>query len=162
MKVLVTGSDGFLGRHAMRTFLQLGHDVQGVDIQSGTDCRDVFASDTYFDIVLHFAAIVGGRATIDGNPLAVAQTIALDVALFDRPAQHRLDRRYRAGADPRQAGCARLRRLSPGLRGRRVDPHHRRYHCLVAAAGAGKAAYRRVVREAGAGVEKPRVALGRG
>jgi len=83
VKVLVTGSDGFLGRHAMRTFLQLGHDVQGVDIQSGTDCRDVFASDTYFDIVLHFAAIVGGRATIDGNPLAVAQTIALDVALFN-------------------------------------------------------------------------------
>lgn len=83
VKVLVTGSDGFLGRHAVRTFLQLGHDVQGVDIQSGTDCRDVFASDTYFDIVLHFAAIVGGRATIDGNPLAVAQTIALDVALFN-------------------------------------------------------------------------------
>lgn len=83
MKVLVTGSDGFLGRHAVNTFLGLGHEVHGVDIQSGTDCRDVFDSDTRFDIVLHFAAIVGGRATIDGNPLAVAQTMALDVALFN-------------------------------------------------------------------------------
>lgn len=81
MKILVTGSDGFLGRHAVKTFQD--HDVTEVDILSGRDCRDVYASDEYFDIVLHFAAIVGGRANIDGNPLAVAQTTALDVALFN-------------------------------------------------------------------------------
>ena len=83
MKVLVTGSAGFLGRHAVRTFEALGHQVTGVDITAGIDCRYVYDSAEYFDIVLHFAAIVGGRATIDGNPLAVAQTIALDVALFN-------------------------------------------------------------------------------
>ena len=54
-----------------------------MDITAGIDCRYVYDSAEYFDIVLHFAAIVGGRATIDGNPLAVAQTIALDVALFN-------------------------------------------------------------------------------
>lgn len=83
VKVLVTGSAGFLGRHAVRTFEVLGHQVTGVDITAGIDCRYVYDSAEYFDIVLHFAAIVGGRATIDGNPLAVAQTIALDVALFN-------------------------------------------------------------------------------
>jgi len=83
VKVLVTGSAGFLGRHAVRTFEALGHQVTGVDITAGIDCRYVYDSAEHFDIVLHFAAIVGGRATIDGNPLAVAQTIALDVALFN-------------------------------------------------------------------------------
>jgi len=83
MKVLVTGSAGFLGRHAVRTFEALGHTVTGVDIRSGTDCRYVYDSAEYFDIVIHLAAIVGGRATIDGNPLAVAQTTTLDVALFN-------------------------------------------------------------------------------
>ncbi len=83
VKVLVTGSAGFLGRHAVRTFEALGHTVTGVDIRSGTDCRYVYDSAEYFDIVIHLAAIVGGRATIDGNPLAVAQTTALDVALFN-------------------------------------------------------------------------------
>lgn len=83
MKVLITGSDGFLGRHAARRFTRDGHDVTGVDIKSGHDCREVYAGTTRYDIVLHFAAIVGGRDTIDNHPLSVAQTLALDAALFD-------------------------------------------------------------------------------
>jgi len=82
VKVLVTGSAGFLGRHACAMFEAQGHTVTGVDTRTGVDCRYVFESGEKFDIVAHFAAIVGGRATIDGDPLAVAQTIALDVALF--------------------------------------------------------------------------------
>lgn len=83
MRVLITGSDGFLGRHAAYHWTGLGHDVTGVDIRSGHDCRDVYASSTRYDIVLHFAAHVGGRDTIDNHPLTVAQTLALDAALFD-------------------------------------------------------------------------------
>ena len=35
-----------------------------------------------FDVVIHLAAIVGGRATIEGNPLAVAADLAIDADLF--------------------------------------------------------------------------------
>lgn len=83
MKVLITGSDGFLGRHTARRFTRDGHDVTGIDIKSGHDCRDVYASTTRYDIVVHFAAHVGGRDTIDNHPLTVAQTLGLDAALFD-------------------------------------------------------------------------------
>lgn len=82
MNVLVTGSAGFLGRHACAMFEAQGHQVTGVDIRTGTDCRYVYDSAQRYDTVAHFAAIVGGRATIDGDPLAVAQTMALDVAFF--------------------------------------------------------------------------------
>ena len=38
--------------------------------------------DTHFDLVIHLAAIVGGRATIEGNPLSVAVDLAIDSDLF--------------------------------------------------------------------------------
>ncbi len=36
-----------------------------------------------FSDVFHFAAIVGGRAKIDGDPMTVAQDLAIDAACFD-------------------------------------------------------------------------------
>ena len=36
-----------------------------------------------FGDVYHFAAIVGGRMVIDGNPLAVALDLALDALCFN-------------------------------------------------------------------------------
>lgn len=49
------------------------------------DARDFFAgrldaavSEPQFGDLFHFAAVVGGRATIDGNPMAVAIDLALD------------------------------------------------------------------------------------
>ena len=82
VKVLVTGSDGFLGRHACEYWSH--HDVTAVDVRSGVDAVEFFKTcDTGFDLVLHFAAIVGGRATIDGEPLAVAKTTSLDIAMFN-------------------------------------------------------------------------------
>lgn len=36
-----------------------------------------------FDEVFHFAAVVGGRAVIDGNPMAVAIDLALDALCFN-------------------------------------------------------------------------------
>lgn len=47
------------------------------------DARKFFAEDDYyFDLVIHLAAVVGGRATIEGNPLAVATDLAIDSDLF--------------------------------------------------------------------------------
>jgi nucleoside-diphosphate-sugar epimerase len=70
-----------------------GHDLTGVDLVEGNDCRDFFkADDTRFDLVVHLAAIVGGRQTIDGQPLKVATDLAIDSDMFQwalrtRPAR---------------------------------------------------------------------------
>ena len=39
-------------------------------------------ADDRFDVIVHAAAVVGGRAMIDGNPLALAVNLELDAALF--------------------------------------------------------------------------------
>ncbi|MPZ14510.1 MAG: NAD-dependent epimerase/dehydratase family protein [Chloroflexi bacterium] len=53
------------------------------------DVREVLRADLQvgrglptFDTVVHLAAVVGGRAKIDGDPLAVARDLAIDADLF--------------------------------------------------------------------------------
>lgn len=83
MKILITGDEGFVGRAFHRALDKKNNDVFGFDIKSGIDARKFFAADnTYFDVVIHLAAVVGGRATIEGNPLAVATDLAIDSDLF--------------------------------------------------------------------------------
>jgi nucleoside-diphosphate-sugar epimerase len=82
---LVTGSSGFIGRHIVDHLVDDGWAVTPCDLQdvTPTDCRDFFASsDRTFDMAVHCAATVGGRARIDGDPLGVATNLALDAALF--------------------------------------------------------------------------------
>ncbi|MEX2123301.1 MAG: NAD-dependent epimerase/dehydratase family protein [Woeseia sp.] len=45
-----------------------------------------------FGDVFHFAAIIGGRATIDGNPMAVAIDLALDALCFNWAVRKEPDR----------------------------------------------------------------------
>lgn len=81
MKVLITGSSGFIGKSFSNRLKN--HDLTLIDIKEGKDCRDFFKSSTeVFDLVIHCAAIVGGRKTIDGSPLDVASNISIDVELF--------------------------------------------------------------------------------
>jgi GDP-L-fucose synthase len=50
-----------------------------------TDCRQFFsesASSEAFDLAIHLAAVVGGRLTIERNPLAVAEDLAIDAAFW--------------------------------------------------------------------------------
>ncbi len=105
-KILITGAAGFVGRHFVRRFLEAGDEVHAVDsIVPDTggihpamgwplfdprtdknfyfyeaDCREWFKQrhDTDFDLVLHLAAMVGGRMMIEHNPLAVAQDLSID------------------------------------------------------------------------------------
>lgn len=80
---LVTGHEGFVGRHLTDALLDRGWWVTGVDLKSGDDCRDLFeCDDTHFDLVVHCAAVVGGRLTISNDPLAVAVDLAIDSDLF--------------------------------------------------------------------------------
>jgi nucleoside-diphosphate-sugar epimerase len=81
MKILITGDAGFVGTHFKAALVK--HNIVGIDIKNGTDARQFFATDnTYFDLVIHLAAIVGGRATIEGAPLSVAVDLAIDAELF--------------------------------------------------------------------------------
>jgi GDP-L-fucose synthase len=105
-KILVTGGAGFVGRHFVKHFLGCGDEVHAVDsvapLTGGInpasgwpmfeprdfknfkflreDCRDFFrrARDTDYDYALHLAAMVGGRAMIENNPIAIADDLSID------------------------------------------------------------------------------------
>lgn len=105
-KILITGGAGFVGRHFVKHFLGCGDEVHvvdsvapltgGIDPASGwpmfeprdfknfkflrEDCRDFFkrARDTDYDYALHLAAMVGGRAMIETNPIAIANDLSID------------------------------------------------------------------------------------
>lgn len=80
MRVFLSGHKGFVGRHLHAAMDARGWDVTGVDLADGSgDALDFFRTDdTRYDLAVHCAAIVGGRASIDGTPLGVATNLALD------------------------------------------------------------------------------------
>lgn len=82
MKILITGHKGFVGKYFVEKYKD--HDITGVDIADGNDVRNFFKDNReYYDLVIHLAAIVGGRATIEGNPLSVATDLAIDSDFFN-------------------------------------------------------------------------------
>lgn len=85
-RALVTGSAGFVGRYMVEALMCDGYDVVGWDIINTipNDCRRAFeATDRQFDLVVHCAAVVGGRTMIDGEPLRLAaEDLSIDAALF--------------------------------------------------------------------------------
>jgi nucleoside-diphosphate-sugar epimerase len=109
-EVLVTGGAGFVGRHFCKRFCSLGYVVTCLDnlvsesalridewpehLKCGqssgfrfieADCRDYFRKqwkDQKYNLVVHLAAVVGGRANIEDAPLAVAEDLSIDAELF--------------------------------------------------------------------------------
>lgn len=80
---MVTGDAGFVGRHMRAELEHRGWDVAGCDLKTGGDARDVFTSDdTVYDLVVHCAYHVGGRAAIDGEPRLLARNLELDARMF--------------------------------------------------------------------------------
>ena len=83
MNILITGDTGFVGRAFHRNLAGQGHTILGIDITNGVDARDFFrTNDTKFDLVIHLAAVVGGRATIEGEPLSLAVDLSIDAEMF--------------------------------------------------------------------------------
>lgn len=89
-KALITGAAGFLGRHFLKRLLVDGWDVMAIDLTSGfriiqMDALNYFRSPFsrhYYDLVLHCAAVVGGRDVTSNSPLSQAVNLELDTALF--------------------------------------------------------------------------------
>ncbi len=104
MRVLITGGAGFVGRHFTKRLCDIGHSVTCVDTLASEsaidprewpkhlrcefnfinkDCRDFFKENKEpWDLVIHLAAIVGGRANMEQNPLDVAADLAIDADFF--------------------------------------------------------------------------------
>lgn len=91
---LVTGDRGFLGRHFAAELRSRGYAVTGVDIVRA-DSQDVRVwletkpARRDFDLVVHAAAVVGGREKIDGSPLETAVNLEIDAAMFRWAAKQR-------------------------------------------------------------------------
>jgi nucleoside-diphosphate-sugar epimerase len=91
---LITGHAGFLGRHFTAELRSRGWKTTGVDVNVGDlaaaaddgfagDCRDYFAAyPRRYNLIVHCAAVVGGREKIDGSPLDLAVNFAIDEAMF--------------------------------------------------------------------------------
>lgn len=112
---LITGGAGFVGRHLTHKLLMNGWAVKVVDsITPGSggispldgwpifdprdygdftfeniDCREYFKTNDNmeFDYLFHLAAIVGGRLTIEKNPLAVATDLSIDAEMWNWAAK---------------------------------------------------------------------------
>lgn len=92
-RALVTGSDGFIGRHITAALDAHGWDVYAVDLahpRHPVDAVDFFRDPAYaanamhFDLVVHCAALVGGRKVIEGQQATLAaRDLALDAAMFE-------------------------------------------------------------------------------
>lgn len=81
MNILITGHKGFVGGYFIEKYYK--HNITGIDIKEGNDARDFFKSnDTSFDLVIHLAAVVGGRQTIEGSPISVAVDLSIDAEFF--------------------------------------------------------------------------------
>ncbi len=89
MNILITGSAGFLGSMTYTHLKNKGYDVFGVDLlDSATtdyvgDVRDFVCQRVCdYDVIYHFAAIVGGRAMIENDFLAMMGNVDVDTKLF--------------------------------------------------------------------------------
>lgn len=84
-RAFITGIAGFIGRHMAGHLGELGWDVWGVDkLVGGKDCLTEFRDNAWkYDLVVHCAYHVGGRAGIDGNRANLAKNLELDAAMFD-------------------------------------------------------------------------------
>lgn len=86
MNILLTGAEGFVGRHFIKALNTNTNIITCIDIKSGDDCRDFFRKDKggwEYDLVIHLAAIVGGRELIESDPLAIATDLEIDSAMFN-------------------------------------------------------------------------------
>jgi nucleoside-diphosphate-sugar epimerase len=112
-KMLITGCCGFVGRHFCK-FFSNEYEITGVDNMSSESSlypdqwqdrlkcdfnfieEDIIEflnkNETKYDIVIHLAAIVGGRAKIEESPLDVATDLIIDSHVIKWCSDKKVDR----------------------------------------------------------------------
>ena len=99
VNILITGAAGFLGSWFASYFIQKneGHDLWLIDNNPNKTSLPMDAQDLGLwledfdvdcDLVFHFAAPVGGREKIEGDPLFNADSLRLDSLLFRWAIKH--------------------------------------------------------------------------
>ena len=89
MRALITGHRGFIGRHITHALHKAGYATTGIDtVNEHMDVRKLALYsqeiDERYDLVVHAAALVDGRETIDHKAaLLGAYNLQLDGALFE-------------------------------------------------------------------------------
>lgn len=108
MKALVTGAAGFVGRHTVRDLTGRGWTVDSIDtriipetpggrrfhigVESLVGNGYLGFQDRY-DLVVHCAAVVGGRENMEANRLdLLARNLEIDAAMFRWAARSKVDR----------------------------------------------------------------------
>jgi nucleoside-diphosphate-sugar epimerase len=86
VRALLTGDCGFIGGHIGPALDDAGYAVTPADLADGFDVRhdlgDLVQRPGWYDVVVHCAAVVGGRRVMDWTPLKHAANLAIDAALF--------------------------------------------------------------------------------
>lgn len=108
-QVLITGGCGFLGRHFAKYLHDRDWDIVIVDdLSTGispdawpqhlkvpvhftqADVRDYLKDEKrQYDLAIHLAAVVGGRAVMEGKPAMNAHSLELDALFFRWASQHK-------------------------------------------------------------------------
>ncbi|MFE3455035.1 NAD-dependent epimerase/dehydratase family protein [Nonomuraea sp. NPDC059194] len=95
MKVLLTGSAGFIGSHVAEVLAEAGHEVVGLDLRSGADVRDGAAVDRLLPgvaAVVHQAAKVGLGVDVADLPAYASVNVYGTAVLLAAMARHGVGR----------------------------------------------------------------------
>ncbi|MEV4010731.1 NAD-dependent epimerase/dehydratase family protein [Nonomuraea angiospora] len=95
MRVMVTGSAGFIGGHVVEDLESAGHEVVGLDLRTGADVRDAEALDRLLpgvDLVAHQAAKVGLGVDVSDLPDYASVNVYGTAVLLAAMARHQVGR----------------------------------------------------------------------
>ncbi|MFE0156801.1 NAD-dependent epimerase/dehydratase family protein [Nonomuraea sp. NPDC059007] len=95
MKVLVTGSAGFIGGHVVEALEAAGHEIVRLDVREGADVRDATALDRLLpgvEAVVHQAAKVGLGVDVSDLPDYASVNVYGTAVLLAAMARHAVGR----------------------------------------------------------------------
>ncbi|MGC5012941.1 NAD-dependent epimerase/dehydratase family protein [Streptosporangium sp. DT93] len=123
MRVMVTGSAGFIGSHVAEAFRAAGHEVAGLDLRTGEDLRDPSVLDRLLpgtDLVVHQAAKVGLGVDVADLPGYASVNVYGTAVLLAAMARHGIGRLVLASSmvvyGEGAYGCAEHGPVRPGPR----------------------------------------------